>query len=321
MQRVEVEETTPETAINIILVIGLDGIATESINGFMRTINTRLEDLGIGSNSSCLNNYAIVGLTRETTLYRGGNGSSTFNFTEFDALFNKTRANTRSQNGDGYLGITFAVTEVHFTASTLICERSQHMILVTGTDRFLVNPNITQQVVYDLLAAEDITLHAIIYSGFIVDGRTGLGRSVDLGYAASDDPCFSAHPDVRDGTSIGNTQEQYTKLALAVNGTAWDITQLNIEGQRKAISCALADIIAPPQPPPIEFCSVCSCEEDGYERCRTNLTAAGQRQCLCGNITGMVSVRPLLLVLLIACYFCVRFRVCRYSIHFGVFVI
>lgn len=128
---------------------------------------------------------------------------------------------------DGYSAISIALDSYVFR------DVAKQFILITDEDRDTVSENLTREGVQVLLEDAGIQLNAAISEEF--EGSDGL-RALGIdgqGNAYLYDPSIRTSFEVLKGSGVsvldsayGSTNADYTQLALALGGAAWDLSQL-----------------------------------------------------------------------------------------------
>ena len=295
--RLEVE--VQQVATDIILIVEQSDFMEQLVMDFMsiiRDVDSILLDQDIGRNSTCANHVSLVGFAmgkRSPWLYTGANGITVQHLTN---VTNSLLQNwfSGSEASDGYQAIKFALDNIQLRpSSTAGCKRSRNMILMSDDDRTVRvgYANVTRRQLIERLSAEHFKLHTVINSRFMLpDVKDVIGRYGTMGYVQSDasTSCFTAYPGVENARPYRNTTRDYTDFALALNGTAWDIYQLNSEPRRKVMACALATASTSDLKLPGEYCTKCTCDVNGNEQCSSE-ASSNPGQCYCehaGNKVG-----------------------------------
>ena len=158
----------------------------------------------------------------------GGMGGETFtfasNFTDFsDGL------TTSGRREDGYSGIQTGLTRYTFREGV-----AKQFILVTDEDRDPVDINITRNGIKSALLNAKVLLNVAVSQEFFAGGFHALGvDSLGGGYLFDPSaPSLYTRVDVQGGevrgSGHGNTDRDYTQLALELGGGAWDLTRLRL---------------------------------------------------------------------------------------------
>ena len=287
-------------AIEVILIVEQTHFNEKDVENFISMIsdiNTGVLIKNVGRNSTCPNHVSLVGFGIKTDSTRNFARTIGLSIQDLDNATNVQLRKWLSGLGafDAYQAMKFALDNVLLRpSSTPACKRSRHMILLTGADRKVESSEtayITKQHLIDRLLTEDIELHTVINSRFrIPDVDDILGRAGSVGYSQSQaaDTCVEIHRKVENGAAYGQTNHDFTELALAVNGTAWDVYQLHSEPRRQAMACVLAAVTTSALIQPGEYCRTCICDDYGNFQCSRE-ASSNPGQCYCEYARGTVS--------------------------------
>ena len=260
-------------------------------------VYSRLLQRNIGTSPTCRNHLMAVGFGPSRSspqLYTAVNGTVIDDLGRVASHLSQN-ASESSSTADGYQAIQYALDNIRLRpSSTVGCKRSRNMILLSDEDRIVPDgyPAVTRGQLFHRLSAESIKLHTVIYSSFLIpDVVNVIGRSASAGFSLADTSksCFQTHPSVRNNAPFGDTTRDYTELALALDGTAWDINQLNSEPARKSMACALATVTSSGLKAPGEYCITCACSGSGDEKCSSQPASAPGR-CNCEQVGYTVSL-------------------------------
>lgn len=134
--------------------------------------------------------------------------------------------NIGGRREDGYSAMRVALDSYVFR------NVAKQFILITDEDRDTVSENLTREGVQALLGEAGVQLNAVINEEFEGDGLRALGID-GQGNAYLYDPSIRTSFEVLEGSGVsildsayGSTNADYTQLALALGGAAWDLSQL-----------------------------------------------------------------------------------------------
>lgn len=166
-----------------------------------------------------------LGLGRVIATPSGAQFSFSTNFTQLSEGLT-----TSGRREDGYSAIQAAL-ETYPTRQT---GTARQFILVTDEDRDVVDGNLTRESIAAALVDESVVLNVAVNEEFSAgDGLRALGiDSSQRGYVF--DPSSQDHYRVLGGgetvrdSGHGQTHRDYTQLALATGGGAWDLNILRL---------------------------------------------------------------------------------------------
>ena len=108
---------------------------------------------------------------------------------------------------------------------------SRQFLLLTDEDRdrtlVTAHPELTYTLVRNKLAERNIMLHVVVkemYEGPNEEPLFGMDYN-RVGYSVETEERINGASWIRD-SAHGNTNSEYTQLALELNGSVWDITKL-----------------------------------------------------------------------------------------------
>lgn len=279
-------------AVDIVLVVDMSfsmGKLVQALPGFVRTLEESLVRRGIGStNGTLVNNYALVafggkpGIPPQIYTSTANNSRTLYPITEFPfAALSQPKAKPGTHE-DGYEAIKYAMENVPLRVSNNV---ARNIILITDEDRdVLPSSQLTRRSMKHSLKHIPVKalLHVIVDQDIRrdVDQLKLLGMDYNRIAYTTENGSHKMGAHLRLGYRL--TRKQYSRLALEVRGSVWDIYRLL--GQYPKVgegifAEAIAKVNWQVQPPTKEVCEVCTCMLDGEKRCGPSGNRATNSTC------------------------------------------
>ena len=259
----------------------------------VRNLETQLRSSGIGTFSDLPNRYGLVGYGRRQPIEYARvlatrTGRTLFSAAEYSQANDQLIADDQGRIEDGYQAIDHALTELPYRKGSNI---ARNIILITDEDRDVITQGatLTRESMKTTLESLGFILNVVVDNTFSGYGFNALGvDSNNISYIEEPNGQFRRETrDVRIGKGYSGTRQDYTELALALNGAAWDINILR-EGSNGADSftAAIVEVKTQEIRKQLTLCRRCICQLDGNLIC---LPMLNQQECLCRYNKGQVS--------------------------------
>ncbi|MEM6610236.1 MAG: VPLPA-CTERM sorting domain-containing protein [Pseudomonadota bacterium] len=228
---------TVNSTANVVFIVDESGSMGGAQDWLQNTVIGNL-DAGLDTAGVTNRKYGVVGFGDGSSggdlgrLVGGGlaNASDTAN--------NLGALETTGFFEDGYSAIDFALNNITYDAGAAI-----NFILVTDEDRDNGDPSLTRSSIESALTSRNILLNAVVNNQFSSDGSTNaLGVDSDgNAYVADGSGSYLTDTGGVVTPTFDTTDDDYSNLALATGGAAWNLNQLS-SGGTNAISFADAFI-------------------------------------------------------------------------------
>ena len=203
----------------------------------------------IGSTGRCRNRYALVEFARRAPNQNGvvqalPSGDVLVTIENFAGLASQTSSDPFGRVEDGYEALAAGMQRIPFRRDSSVLLQA---VLITDEDRDVTErgQTITRESLLQLFRAKNVPLHVVVDNTFQAKlSQVALGVSSDgkLAYIEDDDGWFKVEQNkIVLGKGYSKTKVDYTDLAIAAGGSAWDINIVRQEGKsQKAVTYAMA---------------------------------------------------------------------------------
>ena len=196
-------------------------------------------------------------------------------FFEFISTLVQLHADVYGSVEDGYQAMDHALKNIPFRTTQNV---ARIMILISDEDRDVTPEGflITRALMQNQLWMNHTTLHVVVDNTFTANGKEALGvDSEGHAFLQVDFEQFIAANGAEIGPGYEGTLYYYTSLALALNGTAWDINILRKGGATSEVfSKAVTSVLASETHLLGTECQQCG-YEGSYYLCRTTTCTVG----------------------------------------------
>ena len=235
-------------------------------------LESNLKSRGIGTNTACRNNYAVVafGYTSGVKIVTDGEGRQLFQAEEIETVAEQLGQipDPLGFEEDGYEAMRHALRHVPYRRCPSILHS---LILVTDEDRDTVNFDITKTTIRRYIRRRGFSLNVIVNNTFSQRSATNelLGIRANTIYSLKDSKVVTQPGNISMLQGYFKTIEHYTSLALdpQLSGSAWNINVLskaadNLETNEEAVEL-LTRVFTTEISDQSKKCRKCRCRKEG----------------------------------------------------------
>ena len=227
------QNTNRTRAADVILLVDESGSMSMEhawIPEMIQDLDSALQLIGVGVNPR--NQFGIVGFgndcTDELAFARVLMSSTNQIFFTSDNISDFTEnLSVGGRNEDGYSAINAALESYQFRDTA-----ARQFILITDEDRDRLDVNLTRDRIIEMLQDKGIVLNAVVSEEYSGNSLRGLGidsKASAFIFDPSAKSFFRIIPNsgspIQD-SAYGDTNSDYSQLALDLGGATWDISQL-----------------------------------------------------------------------------------------------
>lgn len=222
---------------------------------FIQYLEGRLTSQGIGNvirQRQCPNLFSLVGFGRrdvEAHLFRDARGLTSVTARDFVALASTLASDESGFLEDGYhaldYGMERSLWRTQRSPSGPAVARAIVFVSDEDWDQTALSEGLSSATMQNIITRSGASFHVVVDQQFTSAGRQLLGMaSPNEGFILLPGNRYQRVGGAVVGRGFARTTPHYTNLALALEGTAWNILQLRDQSAQSALTAAIGDTIA-----------------------------------------------------------------------------